>query len=63
MHPSVVEPAASRINRVSFLQHKIHALGFWYVLIPVGIGIIIMLTVVLIVNNMVRHPRYPGFRL
>ncbi len=44
-------------------SEKIHALGFWYVLIPVGTGVIIMLIVALIVNNMAKNRRYPEFWL
>ncbi|ACN17903.1 putative membrane protein [Desulforapulum autotrophicum HRM2] len=42
-------------------SQKIHALGFWYILIPVGVGVIIMLTVALIVNNMAKTRKYPEF--
>ena len=42
---------------------KIHALGFLYVLVPVGAGAAIMLMVALIFNNISRNRRYPEFWL
>lgn len=42
---------------------KIHALGFWYVLIPAGLGAAVMLAVALVFNNLAPHPRYPEFWL
>lgn len=40
---------------------KVHSLGFWYCLNPVGLGASIMLFVALVVNNIPRHRRYPEF--
>lgn len=40
---------------------KVHALGFWYVLLPAGIGAAVMLVIALAVNNLSRHRRYPEF--
>lgn len=40
---------------------KIHALGFWYVLVPAGLGAAVMLAVALLVNNIAPHRRYPEF--
>lgn len=40
---------------------NIHALGFYYVLVPVGLGAFIMLVVALAVNNISRGRRYPEF--
>ena len=40
---------------------KIHALGFMYVVIPVGFGALIMLVVALLVNNIPKSRRYPEF--
>jgi CBS-domain-containing membrane protein len=37
----------------------IHKLGFWYVLIPVGLGASILLLVALVVNNLSKTRRYP----
>lgn len=42
---------------------KVHALGFWYCLNPVGLGASIMLLVALVVNNIPAHRRYPEFWL
>ena len=42
---------------------KIHNLGYLYVLIPVGLGALIMLLVALLVNNIPRSRRYPEFWL
>lgn len=38
---------------------KIHALGYWYVLVPVGLGAIILLVTALIANNFWPSRRYP----
>lgn len=40
---------------------KIHALGYWYALIPVGAGALIMVTVAVLVNNLSKHRQYPEF--
>jgi len=40
---------------------KIHALGFWYVLVPAGMGAAVMLAVALLVNNIAPQRRYPEF--
>lgn len=37
----------------------IHALGFWYVLLPATVGPLLMLLVALLVNNLPRSRRYP----
>jgi CBS-domain-containing membrane protein len=42
---------------------KIAALGYFYVLMPVGAGAAIMLVVALLVNNLAPHRRYPEFWL
>ncbi len=42
-------------------SEKIHALGFWYMLAPVGTGVAIMLVVALVVNNAADQRRYPEF--
>lgn len=39
----------------------IHALGYWYVLIPVGLGALTMLIIALLVNNIPENRRYPEF--
>lgn len=42
---------------------KIHDLGYLYVLMPVGLGALIMLLVALLVNNIPRCRHYPEFWL
>ena len=42
---------------------KVHELGYLYVIIPVGIGAMIMLGVALMVNNIPKSRRYPEFWL
>ncbi len=42
-------------------SEKIHALGFLYVLVPVGLGALIMLVVALLFNNVPKSRRYPEF--
>jgi CBS-domain-containing membrane protein len=44
-------------------SEKIHDLGFWYVLVPVGLGVMIMLIVAVIINNMAKNRKYPEFWL
>ncbi len=40
---------------------EIHSLGYLYVIIPVGIGAVIMLIIALIVNNIPQNRRYPEY--
>ncbi len=40
---------------------KIHSLGYLYVLIPTGLGALVMLLVALLVNNIPKNRRYPEF--
>ncbi|GAW93961.1 HPP family protein [Calderihabitans maritimus] len=40
---------------------KIHALGYLYVIIPVGLGALTMLCIALICNNLAEKRRYPEF--
>jgi CBS-domain-containing membrane protein len=44
-------------------SNKIHAMGFFYVVVPVSTGVLIMLIVALLVNNIPRGRRYPKFWL
>lgn len=44
-------------------SETIHDLGFFYVLIPAGVGPAIMLLVALVVNNIPRTRKYPEFWL
>ncbi len=40
-------------------SEQIHALGFLYVLMPVGAGVLILLVVALLVNNLAGQRQYP----
>ena len=42
-------------------SQKIHDLGYLYVLIPAGLGAVIMLLIALIVNNIPKNRRYPEY--
>ncbi len=42
-------------------SQKIHNLGFYYVLMPIGVGAFIMLIIALLVNNLCKSRRYPEF--
>ena len=39
----------------------VHSLGYLYVLIPVGLGAVVMLIIALLVNNLAPNRRYPEF--
>ena len=38
---------------------KIHAAGYWYILVPAGAGPVLLLLVALLVNNLASSRRYP----
>ncbi len=40
---------------------KIHALGFGYVLLPTGLGAVLMMLVALLINNIPKSRKYPEF--
>jgi CBS-domain-containing membrane protein len=40
---------------------EIHALGFFFAIVPVGAGVLIMLVTALVTNNLPRSHRYPEF--
>ncbi len=42
---------------------KIHSLGFLYAVMPVAVGVLIMLVIALVTNNIARNRRYPEFWL
>jgi len=44
-------------------SEKIHALGYLYAIIPVGLGALVMLIVALLVNNIPKARKYPEFWL
>jgi CBS-domain-containing membrane protein len=39
----------------------VHRLGWLYVLLPAGLGAIVLLIVALLVNNLAPNRRYPEF--
>jgi CBS-domain-containing membrane protein len=40
---------------------QLHDLGFMYALLPVGLGVIVLLVIALVVNNLSRYRRYPEY--
>ncbi|MBZ0155606.1 MAG: HPP family protein [Alphaproteobacteria bacterium] len=42
---------------------KVHALGFLYAFIPVGLGALVLLLVALVVNNLSQDRKYPEYWL
>lgn len=42
-------------------SEQVHSLGYWYVLNPVMAGILIMLAVALLMNNLLPTRRYPNY--
>jgi len=42
-------------------SQQIHSLGYFYTIMPVGVGVVIMLMVALVINNISHHRRYPEF--
>lgn len=40
---------------------NVHALGWWFPLVPIGAGCLIMLVVAILINNLARHRRYPRY--
>jgi CBS-domain-containing membrane protein len=42
---------------------QVHDLGFLYAVLPVGLGVVVLLIVALVVNNLSRHRRYPEYWL
>lgn len=42
-------------------SEKIHNLGYLYVVMPVGLGAVIMLIIALLINNIPKSRRYPEF--
>jgi len=39
----------------------VHAMGFWYVLAPTGLGAAVLLIIALLVNNLARDRQYPEY--
>lgn len=42
-------------------SERVHELGYWYVLLPVLIGAMIMLLVAVLINNLSPYRRYPEY--
>ena len=40
---------------------SVHQLGWWYPLLPIGAGSVVMLIIAILVNNLARHRRYPRY--
>lgn len=40
---------------------SVHQLGWWYPLLPIGAGSVVMLVIAILVNNLARHRRYPRY--
>lgn len=57
LHP----PAGATALIAVIGDEKIHSLGFSYAVLPVGAGLIVMLIIALIFNNIPRNRRYPEF--
>lgn len=57
LHP----PGGATALIAVFGSQKIHDLGFYYVLAPVGASALIMLIVALLVNNLCKIRKYPEF--
>lgn len=39
----------------------IHQMGYWYVIMPIGLGAVIMLIIALLVNNLAKGRHYPEY--
>lgn len=63
MHATkTVHPPAGATALIAIMgEERVHSLGFWYPFIPVGAGIVILLIVALVVNNIPKTRRYPEF--
>ncbi|MDO5673554.1 MAG: HPP family protein [bacterium] len=42
---------------------SVHNLGYWFVLMPVGLGALVMVIVAVLVNNLAENRKYPEFWL
>lgn len=56
---SVHPPGAAAALVAVIGGSDIQALGWWYPLMPIGIGSAVMLLVAILINNLARHRRYP----
>lgn len=57
-----VHPPAGATALIAIIGgEKIHALGFLYTLVPIGLGALILVLVALLVNNLSENRRYPEY--
>jgi CBS-domain-containing membrane protein len=65
MHASrTLHPPGGATALIAVLgSEQIHELGFLYVLLPTGLGAVVMLLVALLINNIPASRRYPEFWL
>ncbi|MGB0845292.1 MAG: HPP family protein [Thiolinea sp.] len=42
-------------------SEKVHQLGYWYVLEPVLEGVVLLLVIALLINNLSPHRKYPNY--
>lgn len=62
MPPKTLHPPGGAAALIAVVgSTKIHALGYLYVITPVGVGATIMLAVALLVNNIPKNRKYPEF--
>jgi CBS-domain-containing membrane protein len=40
---------------------SVHRLGYWYALVPAGLGAVVLVGIALVVNNIPKKRRYPEF--
>ncbi|MFH0958989.1 MAG: HPP family protein [Pseudomonadota bacterium] len=57
LHP----PAGATALNAVIGGAKVHQLGFVYPIVPVAVGVLILLVVALVFNNIPRNRRYPEF--
>ncbi|MBS9404596.1 HPP family protein [Halomonas sp. TRM85114] len=46
-------------RRIDIGGREIQQMGWWYPLMPIGIGTSVMLLIAILINNLARHRRYP----
>lgn len=55
-----IHPPGSATALIAVLgDARVHAQGYWYALVPVAAGALLMLAVALLINNLPRSRRYP----
>lgn len=64
LHTKTLHPPGGATALIAVIgSENIHNLGYLYVLIPVGVGTLIMLEIALLVNNIPENRRYPEYWL